>query len=85
MIQIIKVFIMQFSRLLSLPPSWIQIFSSAPGSQTPSFYVGFEVLTAEFTLRSFGLSYCVVLYLYINVLTSCLKVHVQNWSILKIS
>jgi hypothetical protein len=28
-----------FSSLLPLPPSWVQIFSSAPCSQTPSIYV----------------------------------------------
>jgi hypothetical protein len=36
---------MQFSLILSPQPS-VQTFSSAPGSQTTSFYVGFEVLTA---------------------------------------
>jgi hypothetical protein len=32
--------------LLSLHPFSVQIFSSAPCSQTPSVYAGFEVFTA---------------------------------------
>jgi len=39
-VQVMKLLIMQFSSsLLSLPPSQVQIFSSAPCSQTPSVYV----------------------------------------------
>jgi hypothetical protein len=49
-IQITQFLVMQFSPTLPLlHPSLVQVFSSAPCSQTPSVYVRFEVFTAVTT------------------------------------